>query len=78
MTTLTATFDGLVFKPDVKPDLRPNTRVRIVVEQDSATESKPETKSFLQTAHALRLDGSPDWSSRVDEQLYGEMLQDDD
>ena len=76
MTTLTATFDGLVFKPDETPDLTPNTRVRIVVEE--ASESKPRGKSFLRTAESLRLDGSPDWSSRVDEHLYGEMLQDDD
>lgn len=76
MTTLTATFDGFVFKPDVTPDLTPNTRVRIVVEEDA--DAKPGPKSFLQTAQSLHLDGSPDWSSRVDEQLYGEMLQDDD
>ena len=78
MTTLTATFDGLVFKPDETPDLTPNTRVRIVVEEQGDVAHKPQGKSFLRTAQSLHIDGSPDWSSRVDEHLYGEMLRDGD
>ena len=29
-------------------------------------------RSFLQTARALKLDGPPDWSARLEEYLYGE------
>ena len=69
MTTLTATFDGLVFRPDKTPDITPNTRVRIVVEEQVDATQEPRDKSFLRTAQSIHLDGSPDWSSRVDEHL---------
>lgn len=78
MTTFTATFDGLVFKPDVAPDLTPNTRVRITVEEQEDSVPHPQTRSFLHTARSLRLDGPTDWSSRLDEHLYGEMLENGD
>lgn len=78
MTTLTATFDGLVFRPDETPDLTPNTRVRIVVKEQADAEPQTQAKSFLRTAKSLHLDGPRDWSSRLDEHLYGEMLQDGD
>lgn len=77
MTTLTATFDGLVFKPDETPDLTPNTRVRLVIEEQ-AEAPKAQAKSFLRTAQSLHLDGPSDWSSRLDEHLYGQMVQDGD
>ena len=67
--TLDAVFDGGVFRPDRPIELEPNTRVRITIE--SATTSERKSESFLQVARSLNLDGPPDWSSRLDEYLYG-------
>jgi predicted DNA-binding antitoxin AbrB/MazE fold protein len=67
--TLEATFDGDVFRPDQPVGLRPNTRVRLTVEPAEAPERK--SKSFLRVARSLELEGPSDWSSRLDEYLYG-------
>jgi predicted DNA-binding antitoxin AbrB/MazE fold protein len=67
--TLNATFDGTVFRPDQPIELEPNTRVRITIEPAPISQSEPE--SFLRVARSLNLDGPSDWSSRLDEYLYG-------
>jgi predicted DNA-binding antitoxin AbrB/MazE fold protein len=67
--TLDAIFDGSVFRPDQPIELEPNTRVRITIEP--ATISAQESQSFLRVAQSLNLDGPPDWSSHIDEYLYG-------
>jgi predicted DNA-binding antitoxin AbrB/MazE fold protein len=67
--TLDATFDGSVFRPDQPIELEPNTRVRITIEPTAVSEKQPE--SFLQVARSLNLTGPRDWSSRLDEYLYG-------
>ena len=67
--TLEATFDGAVFRPDEPVGLQPNTRVQIIVTVKPASEHEP--KSFLRVARSLRLQGPPDWSSRLDDYLYG-------
>ena len=67
--TLEATFDGSVFRPDQPIELEPNTRVRITIEP--ATTSDKEPVSFLEVAESLNLEGPPDWSSRLDDYLYG-------
>jgi hypothetical protein len=67
--TLDATFDGAVFRPDQPIELEPNTRVRITIEP--ATKSEEGSESFLRVARSLNLDGPPDWSSRLDDYLYG-------
>ena len=67
--TLEATFDGAVFRPDEPVELQPNTRVQIIVSVKPATEHEP--KSFLRVARSLRLQGPADWSSHLDEYLYG-------
>jgi len=69
-TTLYATFDGEVLRPDHPVALPPNTRVRITVETEHEAESG--AGSFLRTAQSLDLDGPPDWSARFDDYLYGE------
>jgi hypothetical protein len=72
-TTLYATFDGEVLRPDRPVPLPPNTRVRLIIE---TTEPEPsEITSFLQTAQALNLDGPADWSTRLEEYLYGEATK---
>ena len=67
--TLDATFDGTVFRPDQPIELEPNTRVRITIEPASTPEEGSE--SFLRVARSLNLDGPRDWSSRLDDYLYG-------
>ncbi len=73
--TLEAVFDGTVFHPEEPLALAPNTRVRITVETMPPTHDTP--RSFLQTARSLQLEGPADWSSNLDEYLYGENGQHD-
>lgn len=75
--TLEATFDGQVFRPVETVELQPDTRVQLVVTvKDAASEGEP--KSFLRTARGLKLKGPTDWSSRVDDYLYGGAKSDDE
>jgi len=67
--TLDAIFDGNVFRPDGPIQLEPNTRVRLTIEP--APTSPQESESFLRVARSLNLEGPPDWSTRLDEYLYG-------
>ncbi len=69
-TTVFATFDGEVLRPEGPVTLAPNTRVRVTIETTVADESK--SSSFLRTARALNLGGPSDWSERLEEYLYGE------
>lgn len=69
-TTVFATFDGEVLRPEAPVTLEPNTRVRVTIETTVPAESK--SSSFLRTAQALNLDGPSDWSERLEEYLYGE------
>ena len=66
---LEATFDGEVFRPTEVVELQPNTRVQLIVTETTSTEDK--SKSFLRVARSLRLTGPADWSSRLDDYLYG-------
>jgi hypothetical protein len=69
-TTVFATFDGEVLRPEDPVTLAPNTRVRVTIETTVAAESK--SSSFLRTAQSLNLDGPADWSERLEDYLYGE------
>lgn len=70
MTTLYATFDGEVLRPDEPVHLAPNTRVRLTIETEPP--APPAPRSFLRTAQGLNLDGPADWSARLEDHLYGE------
>lgn len=74
--TLEATFDGQVFRPIETVELQSDTRVQLVVTVKVASEEKP--KSFLRTARSLKLQGPKDWSSRIDDYLYGGAKLDDE
>jgi hypothetical protein len=74
---LEAVFDGKALQPDVPLNLAAGTRVRIIVESVLPNEVKPP-KTFLKTAQSLKLQGTPDWSEKIDQYLYGETLCDDD
>ena len=65
--TLDAVYDGRFLLPEEPLDLLPNTRVRITVETESVPQAEPY--SFLNTARALRLEGPPDWSERIEDYL---------
>jgi len=67
--TVEAVYDGAVLRPDVALALEPNTRVRLIVETLPPTK---KSKSFLETARSLKLEGPPDWSANVDKYLYGD------
>lgn len=69
-TILHLVYDGKVFHPEEPVALTPATRVRVTIEEVEAT--APQPQSFLKTARALRLEGPPDWSTRVKEDLYPE------
>ena len=74
--TFEATFDGEVFRPTEAVDLKPDTRVQLIVTVKPPAEEK--SKSFLRVARSLRLSGPADWSSRVDDYLYGEAKPGDE
>ncbi len=69
-TTLHLVYDGKVFHPEEPVALTPDTRVRVTIEAVEAVELQP--RSFFKTARALRLEGPPDWSTRLQEELYPE------
>ena len=69
---LNAIFDGKVLLPEEYVDLKPNTRVKIIIESTEPEDKKP--LSFLDTARRLELDGPSDWSVRLEEYLYGGMV----
>jgi hypothetical protein len=73
MATLIAVFDGTVLRPETPLDLAPNTRVRLTIEPSA--EAPPVASSFLRTALALKLDGPPDWSDRLEDYLYGDVVE---
>jgi hypothetical protein len=69
-TTIHALFDGQVLRPEEPLALSPNTRVLITIE--TVEESPFAPGSFLQTARSLKLEGPPDWSSHLENYLYGD------
>ena len=68
--TTEAVFDGEVLRPVEPLDLAPNTRVRVTIEVE---QEKKEAYAFLRIARALNLEGPSDWSTRIDEYLYGDL-----
>jgi hypothetical protein len=70
MTTLYATFDGQVLRPEEPIPLPPNTRVRVLLEPAESAPGPGAARSFLSVARSLDLAGPRDWSARLDEYLY--------
>jgi hypothetical protein len=64
-----AVFDGRVLLPQGVLPIKPNTRVRITIEPIQPEDDKPV--SFLDVARSLAVDGPRDWSSNLEEYLYG-------
>lgn len=78
MTTLYATFDGQVIRPDEPIDLTPNTRLRVTIEPAEAREPAKKSSSFIRTALLLQVEGPPDWSENLEKYLYGDGARGDD
>jgi hypothetical protein len=72
---LEAVFDGTALQLEVPLNLAAGTKVRIIIESVLPNEVKPP-QSFLKTAQSVKLQGSPDWSEKIDQYLYGETLSD--
>ena len=64
-----AIFDGNVLRPSEPLDLPPNTEVQLTL--DVPQSNGNGSASFLDTAQSLNLDGPADWSTNVDNYLYG-------
>jgi hypothetical protein len=69
--TIEAIFDGTVIRPDQLLALEVNTRVRVTIEPILEISRSPY--SFLRTAREMKLKGPPDWSTRLDDYLYGDV-----
>ncbi|HEX8690844.1 MAG TPA: hypothetical protein VF746_00270 [Longimicrobium sp.] len=76
MTRIPATYDGEVIRLDEPLPLPPNTRVFVTVDPGEAV--RKGEKSFLETALSLSVDGPEDFSTRLDEYLYGDLVDDED
>ena len=74
--TVDAMFDGEVFRPTESVELQPDTRVQLIVTVKPTASAV--SKSFLSVARELRLSGPADWSSRVDDYLYGDVKSGDE
>lgn len=76
--TLEATYDGKVFTPDEPVDLEPNTKVKVVIEGPKTLKliEKPkketgEPYAFLTYLESVSIDAPTDFSTNLDEYLYG-------
>lgn len=68
---LEATYDGEVFRPDEPVDLASNTKVKIVIEENKPKKGNGEPYAFLKFLESADIDAPPDYSSNLDEYLYG-------
>jgi hypothetical protein len=64
-----ATFDGKVFRPEEPIHIPPNSQVLVTIEYEDRQDHG--NTSFLKTARSLDIEGPRDWSSHLDEYLYG-------
>ncbi len=74
LKTLGAIFDGKVLHPEDPLDLIPNTKVKITIEIPATEASNPV--SFFDTAQSLMLEGPADLSEKLDDYLYGGLIND--
>ena len=72
---ISATYDGAVLRLDEPLPVAPNTRILLTLHDDS-DDAAPA--SFIETALSLNVDGPPDWATRLDAYLYGDLVGDDD
>jgi hypothetical protein len=68
--TLTALFDGEVFRPEGPIDLTPNVRYVVTVEQEAAA-TEGESAWDILARLAGTVEGPTDWAAEHDHYLYG-------
>jgi hypothetical protein len=68
--TITAFFDGHVFRPEGPLDLRPDTRYQITIVAE-VSRPKPKTVWDVLDRYTGTLEGPGDWSLEVDHYLRG-------
>lgn len=87
--TVDATFDGEVFRPDQPVDLESNTKVKVIIEENTKKKKlklveipkkgKAEPYAFFKYLRTLKLDGPSDFSLNLDDYLYhGKPMNDDE
>ena len=69
LKTIHATKDSKVLHPEEPVDIDPGTYMRITIEMIKPAKAK--TSSFLQTARSLKPECPADWSSHIENCLYG-------
>jgi|GEM_PF-1177621 len=69
---INAVFDGESLQLESPLNLEIGTRFQITVETLSSPENTPKT--FLKTAKSLQLQGNPDWSETIDQDLWRRRL----
>jgi hypothetical protein len=74
MRELDAFFDGKVLHTDLPLDLIPNTKVKIIIELPEMENNK--SMSFLDTACSIKLEGPVDFSEKLEDYLYGGLIDD--
>jgi predicted DNA-binding antitoxin AbrB/MazE fold protein len=70
--TIEAIFNGKVFEPSSQVNLKPNTKVKIIIEEENK-EDDDQSYTFLKTARKLKIEAPADFSSNLDNYLYGEI-----
>ncbi len=68
--TLTAVFDGDVFRPDLPLDLKPNTRYVITIQPVEQPVAQENAWDVLEELTGT-VEAPSDWSSEHDHYLYG-------
>lgn len=69
--SLTATYDGKVFRPDQPVSLPKNSRFVLTLVKIPDTTDQAESPWDVLDKHAASVDAPADWSSEVDHYLYG-------
>lgn len=77
--TVNATFDGEVFRPDEPISLATDTKVKVIIPEkhkkvelvEMPKQSTGKPYAFLDFAMAANLDGPSDFSTNLDDYLYG-------
>jgi hypothetical protein len=68
--SLTALFDGEVFRPEGPVALKPNTRYRLTLQQETQTVAPQDAWEVLANL-AGAIEGPEDWAAEHDHYLYG-------
>jgi hypothetical protein len=69
--TITAVFDGEVFRPSSPVDMQPNTSCVLTVVTQSPPAAKAKSVWQVLDEYTGKIDGPEDWSLEHDHYLYG-------